>query len=257
MMMTAPAGTKVDLEELESNPSKYMNTRITVDAEVEEVLGPRLFTIDEPHWGDLDGEILVHAPNLFAVLVRDDDRITVTGTLKSAAMAEIKREWGWFDLEPEVEAEFARLNRDYDVTRERYLAFVDRAERAKLGDQAEQTEAVRFEIIDPPAAKFEPVAPKRPMLLAAVLIAGLGAGGGLAFLLHQLRPVFNSTRSLNEITGLPVLGVVSRTWIDRYHAHQRRIYLMYGAAFGLLLLVFGVVLQLQSVAVRLAQQLLS
>lgn len=161
------------------------------------------------------------------------------------------------DTAPEVEAEFARLNRDYDVTRERYLAFVDRAERAKLGDQAEQTEAVRFEVIDPPAAKFEPVAPKRPLLLAGVLIAGLGAGGGLAFLLHQLRPVFNSTRSLNEITGLPVLGVVSRTWIDRYRAQQRRMYLMYGAAFGLLFLIFGVVLQLQSVAVRIAQQLLS
>lgn len=159
------------------------------------------------------------------------------------------------DTAPEVEAEFARLNRDYDVTRERYTALVDRAERAKLGDQAEETEAVRFEIIDPPSSAFEPVSPKRPMLLAGVLIAGIGAGCALAFLLHQLRPVFSSSRTLSEITGLPILGVVSMTWIDRYQQGQRRAYVAYSSAFVLLLLVFVAALQLQSIAVRVMQRL--
>jgi polysaccharide chain length determinant protein (PEP-CTERM system associated) len=160
------------------------------------------------------------------------------------------------DTAPQVEAEFARLNRDYDVTRQKYLEFVDRSERAKLGDQAEETDAVRFEVIDPPSAGFEPVSPKRPLLLAAVLFAGIGAGCGLAFLLHQLRPVFNSTAALNEATGLPVLGVVSMAWIDRYRMHRRRTVLWYAAAGVLLLLAFGAVLQLQSVAVRLTQRLI-
>lgn len=160
------------------------------------------------------------------------------------------------DTAPEVEAEFARLNRDYDVTRERYVALVDRADRTKLGDQAEETDTVRFEVIDPPAAKLEPVAPNRPLLLAAVLLVGLGAGGGLAFVLHQLKPVFSSSRALNEVTGLPVLGVVSRTWLDKYRLQQRREYLKYSAGAAALVLVFVVVLQFSELGVRAAHRLL-
>ena len=108
MMMTEAAGTRVALDDLESNPTKYLEKRVEVDAEVEEVYGPRLFTIDEPHWGDLDGEVLVYAPTALAALVKDDDRVTVTGTLRTVALAEIEREWGWFELSPEVEVEFLK-----------------------------------------------------------------------------------------------------------------------------------------------------
>jgi hypothetical protein len=132
---------------------------------------------------------------------------------------------------------------------------VDRAERAKLGDQAEETEEVRFEIIDPPSVGAEPVSPKRPLMLAAVLFMGIGAGCGLAFVLHQLRPVFNSTAALNEVTGLPVLGVVSMAWIDRYRLHRRHVILWYAVGSALLLVAFVAVVQLQSVAVRVAQRL--
>ena len=54
------------------------------------------------------------------------------------------------NVAPEVEAEFARLNRDYDVTRTQYQALVDRLARAKISDQADATGVVRFEVVDPP-----------------------------------------------------------------------------------------------------------
>lgn len=159
------------------------------------------------------------------------------------------------DTVPEVEAEFSRLNRDYDVTRGQYTALVDRLEKARLGGEAESTESIRFEIIDPPTAGFDPVAPHRPRLLALVLVAGLGVGGGLAYLLHMMKPVFNSTRSLNEITALPVLGVVSMTWLDRYRAERQRGLLLFGAGTAMLVIVFAVVLQFNHIGVRLVQSL--
>jgi len=154
------------------------------------------------------------------------------------------------DTAPEVEAEFTRLNRDYDGMRERYAAFVDRAERAKIGDQAEETEAVRFEVLDPPAAKFEPVAPNRPLLLGGALVFGLLAGGTLAFVLHQLRPVFTSSRMLNEITSLPVYGVVSETWRDKHHRRRRREFLRFAAAAAMLIVVFVFVLRISEAGIR-------
>lgn len=156
------------------------------------------------------------------------------------------------DTAPEVEADFARLNRDYDVTRQQYNLLVERSERARLGDQAEQTQSVRFEIIDPPAAQFKPIAPRRLLLVAFVLVIGLGAGGVMAFLLHQLKPVFNSTRTLNELTGLPVLGIVSKTWLDRRRFARHRELITFSVGIVALVLVCAVMVHLNLSGFRLA-----
>jgi hypothetical protein len=98
---------RVSLSDLEEHPSKYTGKTISTDGEVEEVFGPRFFSIDEARWGDLDGEILVLLPAGAAALVREDDRVTVTGTLKPFVRAEIEREWGWL-AGPGVEIELGR-----------------------------------------------------------------------------------------------------------------------------------------------------
>lgn len=129
---------------------------------------------------------------------------------------------GLMNTAPEVEAQFSRLNRDYGVKKAQYEAFVQRLSAAKLGEEAAQTGVIRFEIIDPPRASFDPVFPNRPLYAVAALIGALGGGVGLAFLLNLLRPVFSGTRQLGELTGLPVLGAVSMTWIERHNARVRR-----------------------------------
>ncbi len=161
------------------------------------------------------------------------------------------------DTAPGVEAELARLNRDYDVTRTQYQALVERLDKTQLQEQAESTGVVRFEVIDPPSSAFVPVAPNRPRLLFMVLVAGFAAGGGVAFLLHLMRPVFNSGRQLSEITGLPVLGVVSMTWLDRYTAHAKRSALIYAGAAGALFVLGILVLLVQSRASSFLQRLIA
>jgi protein tyrosine kinase modulator len=160
------------------------------------------------------------------------------------------------DTVPEVEAEFARLNRDYDVTRAQYTALVDRLEKARLSEQAEETGVVKFEVIDPPAAPYSPVAPNRPRLLLLVLVAGLAVAGGLAWLLHQMRPVFTNVRTLHEITGQKVLGIVSRTWLDRHKAVSRRRKLVFSGATAMLFVLFIGVMVFQSAGARLMHRLI-
>jgi polysaccharide chain length determinant protein (PEP-CTERM system associated) len=115
------------------------------------------------------------------------------------------------DEVPEVEAQLARLNRDYDVVQAQYQALLQSLERERLSRGAQQSERVEFRVMDPPVAGFQPAAPDRPRLLAMVLIGGLAVGGGLAFLLAQLRPVFLTADALRDATGFPVLGVVTMT----------------------------------------------
>ena len=140
------------------------------------------------------------------------------------------------DTQPQVEAEFARLNRDYAVNKAQYTALVERLEKARLGGEAEATGSVRFEIIDPPTADPNPVSPKRSALLATVLLVGLGAGVGVAYLVTLVKPVFHSAKQLVERTGVSVLGVISETRVAGGPAvSHRRQYLLYSLACSTLL----------------------
>lgn len=143
---------------------------------------------------------------------------------------------------PEVEAEFARLNRDYEATRAQYAALVDRLNKAQLGQDAEDTSAVRFEVVDPPTVSFEPVTPRRPLLVTAVFGAAITGAAVLALLLNRIRPVFGSSRELSAATGLPILGEVSFTDLDGLRQVQKRSFMgLAGGAFALFL-AFGFIL---------------
>lgn len=101
-------GMRVELDDLEERPTQYIGKQVSVDGEIESVLGPRIFKIDEPGWADLDGEFLVVMPARAAALVKSGDNVTVSGTVRQFVRAEVEREWGWLDMKPEVEIELAR-----------------------------------------------------------------------------------------------------------------------------------------------------
>ncbi len=110
----------------------------------------------------------------------------------------------------EVEKDLKRLNRDYGVVSERHQELLERWESLQSKKRIDPvTDPVQFDILEPPFAATKPVAPSRPVLLAAALVVALGAGVALAFGLNQLRPVFFSRHAIKRMTGLPVLGSVS------------------------------------------------
>jgi len=110
----------------------------------------------------------------------------------------------------EVEAALKRLNRDYGVVEGRHQELLKRWESLQSKKRLDPvTDAVQFNIIEPPFAAAMPVAPNRPALLIVVLTFALGIGAGVAFILNQLNPVFFTRRSIGQGVGLPVLGAVS------------------------------------------------
>jgi polysaccharide chain length determinant protein (PEP-CTERM system associated) len=158
------------------------------------------------------------------------------------------------DTVPEVEAELARLNRDYEVTHSQYLELAKRRETANLSEDADRTGIVKFDVIDPPVASFKPVAPNRPLLCSGILVLALGAGLWIPYVLNHLRPVFQHARSLAEVTGLPVLGAVGRTWVSRAKDRERFDVLRLSGVSALLLLAFGAVLVWYEMGVRLLER---
>jgi len=114
------------------------------------------------------------------------------------------------DTIPEVEAQLARLNRDYEVNQTQHTALLQRFESARLSEEAEfSNEEIKFRIIEPPVVPLKPVGPNRVLFATVVLLAGFAIGGALAYLLNLVNPVFNSIDDLRQILKLPVLGSIS------------------------------------------------
>lgn len=112
----------------------------------------------------------------------------------------------------QAEAELQKLNQDYGSEKKKLDALLGRLGPADLAGSVEQAgEDVRFRVIDQVRVQeaWTDVAKNRVALTTMVLIAGVGGGVGLAFLLSQISPVVYGRRIPTELTGLPVFAVVS------------------------------------------------
>jgi polysaccharide chain length determinant protein (PEP-CTERM system associated) len=113
------------------------------------------------------------------------------------------------DRAPDIEREYARLTREYTVTRQQFDRVVQRREQARISDDAASAGFARFEVLDPPRAASDPVWPKRQLLIFAGLLAALAAGVAAMLLPHLLSPTFDDTASLERDLELPVIGAVT------------------------------------------------
>lgn len=100
----------VRVADIVGEPDQFVGRTVTVEADVEEVFGPRAFALDEdaPLAGGIDNDLLVLGKEGQALAGIDDqwrdNKVRVTGTVARAQLIEIEREIGW-DLDPQVEAE--------------------------------------------------------------------------------------------------------------------------------------------------------
>ena len=109
---------------------------------------------------------------------------------------------------PQLQADYANVNRDYEVLRRNYDDLLARRESMRISSAAEADgDKVKVQVIDPPQVPQNPVAPKRVLLISGVLAAGFAAGVGLALLLVQMDQSFHTVEDLRTMGFLVVGGV--------------------------------------------------
>lgn len=147
---------------------------------------------------------------------------------------------------PELEAQFAQLNRDYQVNKQNYEKLIASRDAARLsGDISATAEMVSFRIIDPPTVPVKPVGPNRPRLLSIVFVLALGAGLGIGFLMSQIRPSFVNVSQLRESSRLPILGSVSMNWTQKEKTRRRRSLLAFSGALACMIAMYGGLISMQ------------
>ncbi|MBF0561718.1 MAG: hypothetical protein HQL37_06780 [Alphaproteobacteria bacterium] len=112
---------------------------------------------------------------------------------------------------PQVEADLAGLNREYSVIKAKYEELLSRRESARISEAVENSgDKIQFRVIEAPQVPTRPTFPNRPVLATLVLFLGLGAGGGIIFLLHKIDDTVGSTSVLANEFNVRVLGSIPR-----------------------------------------------
>jgi polysaccharide chain length determinant protein (PEP-CTERM system associated) len=141
---------------------------------------------------------------------------------------------------PQVEAEMAQMNRDYDVLRKNYEALVTRRESASMAEDVDSlARMAEFRIIDPPRISPKAVFPNRMTMVPLVLALAIAAGMAAALALSQILPTFHDARQLRGSTKRAVLGSISLQATQPVVHRRRQSNLAFGGGIAGLLLLFG------------------
>lgn len=223
---------------------------IIVQRQLNALMARREAAIDQPVPGagvaPTPEDEVFGAPNPFFAeiklrLIETETRIEDLRRRAAAARTEAEGLAAKAEGVPRIEAEFKRLNRDYDVVKSRHDELLSRRESARMSRSREAVgQQVQYRVIDPPVVPNQPVGPNRPLFLMAGLLLALGAGLGLAFLLVILDTSFSTVAELRDYTGIPVFGAVS----DNRKPTAGRLagLLALGSGFAALVMVLGVLL---------------
>lgn len=139
---------------------------------------------------------------------------------------------------PQVEAELAQLNRDYDVMRKNYEQLVARREAASLGVKLDKSSSLAdFRVVEPPQVSATPVLPSRKLLAPIAVLLALVAGVAAVFGVTRFRVAVDDETSLRALARRPVLGVVSMLRTAADLERERRARMGFAAMIGAFLVV--------------------
>lgn len=123
-----------------------------------------------------------------------------------------------------AEGDLAELTRDYEVNRDLYQDLLKRRENARVSMSLDaERRGLSFRIQEPAVVPLRPQGLRMLYVAIAGLVLAVLAPLGLLFALVKFDPRVRSSRQIEEMAGLPVLGSVPRYNTAAAHeiAHRR------------------------------------
>ncbi|MGB3510782.1 MAG: hypothetical protein WBA93_16415 [Microcoleaceae cyanobacterium] len=108
----APVETVTDVEDVSEDTNKLIGTTVTLNGEVEEILSPTTFILQEQ--GDIfnDDKVLVILETVPEKPIVEDEEIQVVGTVRQFVVAEFERDYDltWdLEVKQKLEAEYSNV----------------------------------------------------------------------------------------------------------------------------------------------------
>ena len=195
----------------EMNTSSTLQSYLDKEAELQKQLNKMLVYYLPTHpevieaQGEIDGLRALVQKELRATLTQKETVLTQLEEKKKALDAEmvrIKEEMKSIDKKM-IELEFLTA----EATRNETI-FNDLDSRLSQVDLSQFMSANNIRFVDRAEADFEPVSPNMAQNIALSILLGLLGGAAMAFLLEFLDNSIKTTEDLEQMLGMPLLGVV-------------------------------------------------
>ena len=112
---------------------------------------------------------------------------------------------------PNVEQDLLRLTRDVKVNSELYVGLLNSAQQLRL---VREGKVGNVRVVDPAVTQSNPVAPKRPLIVALSAILGLLGGVAVAFIRQSLNTGIKESADIEVQTGLNVFATVPHSEVQ-------------------------------------------
>jgi polysaccharide chain length determinant protein (PEP-CTERM system associated) len=111
---------------------------------------------------------------------------------------------------PELQTEWAELQRNDEVLRVAYQQLIGRREGARMSQAVYGADGSgKYQVTRRPVVPNFPIGPNRPLLMALAAFVAVGGGLAAAYLMAAVKGIFVSPRELEHAFQLPVVGTVS------------------------------------------------
>ena len=175
-------------------------------------------------------------------LVEQQSQVASLQRRADEADADVKRLEQLARNAPEIEAQAQDLDRNYDVIKKNYDELLTRRESAPLAQAADtKADKIQFRIVDAPQVPLSPVAPNRPVLFSAVLLAAVLGGLLIPIMLAQIDRSFSTLQRLRGL-GFPIAGGISYLTFFKSRAQATLETAGFGATALALLMVYAVLI---------------
>jgi polysaccharide chain length determinant protein (PEP-CTERM system associated) len=127
---------------------------------------------------------------------------------------------------PQVEQRLTDLTRDYEASKSNYENLLAKLNSSSLAEDVERrAKGEQFRILDPASDPGKPFQPNLVQIDLMGLLAGLGAGIGLALLMELADHSLRNENDVSYYAAIPVLASIPPLWneAERRRAKTRRV----------------------------------
>jgi len=100
------------------------------------------------------------------------------------------------------------MERESKIAEAEYMALVERKQQADIDTQLDRNRISNVSILTPPTSGFEPVYPRKLLLMGLAIAIGLVLGVGLSLLLNYMDEHIHDSESAEAILQTPCLGQI-------------------------------------------------
>jgi polysaccharide chain length determinant protein (PEP-CTERM system associated) len=127
------------------------------------------------------------------------------------------------DNTPVRAIDLAKISRTYEIVLKKYQDLLAKSFDSQLSQNMEQQQkGEHFRLVDPAYLPETPVRPNRFVIVLLGLLAGLGAGAGLAILQENMDTSFKAREDLDDYITAPVLATLPEVTTRGSVLEQRR-----------------------------------